>query len=310
MDHMIHMVQKNDLSRKLEWRAELERLEGAYAPSTIKSYRVNVEIFVSWCEERQCSAFPASVETIAAFLEDQANTCAVSTIKQRLYSIRKFHRLLDLEDPTNAEEINLVLRRIRRSKISRPKQAKALNSNHRDRFLSAQPQNSWGLRDKAIIALGYDILARRSELSALRTNDIVFREDGTARVTIRRSKADQFGGGRTAFTSRETARLLQEWLQLRGEAMEYLFCPIYHNKIMNRGLSATTIRRVIKNAAILADFSKIDVSAFSGHSMRVGAAQDLLCAGYDSVAIMRAGGWKSIEVLARYLENAEHNVWA
>lgn len=43
--------------------------------------------------------------------------------------------------------------------------------------------------------------------------------------------------------------------------------------------------------------------------MRVGAAQDLLCAGHDIGAIMRAGGWKSIEVLGRYLETAEHNVW-
>ena len=48
---------------------------------------------------------------------------------------------------------------------------------------------------------------------------------------------------------------------------------------------------------------------FSGHSMRVGAAQDLLCAGHDTVSIMRAGGWKSINVLTRYLEHAEHNVW-
>ena len=44
--------------------------------------------------------------------------------------------------------------------------------------------------------------------------------------------------------------------------------------------------------------------------MRVGAAQDLLCAGYDAAAIMRAGGWKSINILSRYLEMAEHNVWA
>jgi hypothetical protein len=42
---------------------------------------------------------------------------------------------------------------------------------------------------------------------------------------------------------------------------------------------------------------------------RVGAAQDLLCAGFDTAAIMRAGGWKSINVLDRYLEFAEHNVW-
>jgi len=41
----------------------------------------------------------------------------------------------------------------------------------------------------------------------------------------------------------------------------------------------------------------------------VGAGQDLLCAGFDTAAIMRVGGWKSINVLDRYLELAEHNVW-
>ena len=64
------------------------------------------------------------------------------------------------------------------------------------------------------------------------------------------------------------------------------------------------------HAAIRANFYEKDVAAFSGHSMRVGAAQDLLCAGYETIAIMRAGGWKSTKILARYLEMAEHNVWA
>jgi hypothetical protein len=44
--------------------------------------------------------------------------------------------------------------------------------------------------------------------------------------------------------------------------------------------------------------------------MRVGAAQDLLTRGFDTSVIMRAGGWKSINILARYLEQADHNVWA
>lgn len=292
------------------WRSELNRLEGAYAPSTMKSYRVNVEIFVAWCELRQRIAFPASEETLALFLEDQAETCSISTIRQRFYAIRKFHRLLELEDATYTEEINLVLRRIRRSKISRPKQAKALNRDHRDRLLSIQPNTPWGLRDKAIIALGYDILARRSELVALKTSDIAFREDGTARVTVRRSKADQFGSGRIAFTSRTTATLLVGWLDWHRDASEYLFCPIHQHLPLDRALNPTTIKRVIKKAAKNAGFSKADVEAFSGHSMRVGAAQDLLCAGHDAIAIMRAGGWKSTNVLARYLEHAEYNVWS
>ena len=247
--------------------------------------------------------------TVVAFLEDQANFCAVSTIRQRLYAIRKIHHLLNLTDPTLAEDINLAIRRIRRSKFERPKQAKALNRDHKDKFLHAQPRTPWGLRNKAIIALGYDLLARRSELVAIKTTDIEFRGDGSARAIIRRSKADQFGTGRFAFTSVETANLLTEWLHWRGDTVEYLFCPIYQGKPVNRSLNSTTVKRVIKNSAKLAGFDEGEVAAFSGHSMRVGAAQDLLCAGHGTAAIMRAGGWKSLNVLARYLEYAEHNVW-
>lgn len=42
----------------------------------------------------------------------------------------------------------------------------------------------------------------------------------------------------------------------------------------------------------------------SGHSMRVGTAQDMMVAGLDHIAIMQAGGWKMVDVVARYVENA------
>lgn len=69
------------------------------------------------------------------------------------------------------------------------------------------------------------------------------------------------------------------------------------------------MKRVIKNGAERAGLDASVVREFSGHSLRVGAAQDLLVKGLDTAAIMRAGGWKSVNVLARYLEKAEHNVW-
>jgi site-specific recombinase XerD len=103
----------------------------------MKSYRVNVEIFVSWCNTRGYEPLPASVETLAEFLEDQAKSCSISTIRIRFYAIRKIHRLLDLPDCTSSEEVNLVLRRIRRSKFYRPKQAKALIGDHKNRFIGA-----------------------------------------------------------------------------------------------------------------------------------------------------------------------------
>ena len=130
------------------------------------------------------------------------------------------------------------------------------------------------------------------------------------RGIIRRSKADPFGQGRVAFTSKSTADAVEEWLKWRGPEPNFLFCPMDRGRAGDRDLSATTVRRLVKSAAKAAGLEPAEIEAFSGHSLRVGAAQDLLCAGYDAAAIMRAGGWKSVNILGRYLELAEHNVWA
>ena len=306
---MIHNISLSTLDRP-DWRAEFKRLEGAYAPSTLKSYGTDVRIFVAWCEARGLGALPAAVATVCAFLEDQATTLCPSSVRRRLYAVRKVHRLLRLPDPTWDEDINLTLRRIRRAKLNRPKQAKGLTRGFLDRCLAAQPDTPGGLRNRAMIALGYDLLTRRSELVALRSDDLVFRSDGTLRVIIRRSKADPFGMGRIAFSSAQAAQLVRDWLAWRGPAVEPLFCGIYQGKPINRSLGTTKVKLIIKEAAAAAGAPPDDVAAFSGHSLRVGAAQDLLCAGFDTAAIMRAGGWKSVNVLGRYLEFAEHNVWA
>jgi site-specific recombinase XerD len=303
------MIQKSP-NCPTDWRSEFQRLEGAYAPSTMRSYRADVETFEAWCQEKHHIAFPASVENLCLFLQDQGTKKAPSTVRRRLYAIRKVHRLLRLQDPTYDEEINITFRRIRRARRGRPKQAKGLTRVYLDAFLAAQPDNPWGLRNRAMLSLGYELLARRSELVALATEDITFLDDGTARVIIRRSKADPYGHGRIAFTSVATTKAVSDWLAWRGPDVLYLFCPIYKSRAVDRDLSTTTVKRLVKSAAKAAGLEQDVIDTFSGHSLRVGAAQDLLCAGYDSVAIMRAGGWKSVTVLARYLEVAEHNVWA
>jgi site-specific recombinase XerD len=292
------------------WRAEFHRLEGAYAPSTMRSYKSDVEAFEAWCADEGIPPFPAEVETVCRFLEDQGVEKAPSTVRRRLYAIRKVHRLLQMPDPTHEEEINLSLRRVRRSKAIRPRQAKGLTRDYLDRFRDTQPDTVIGLRNRAMLSVGYELLTRRSELVALRSEDLEERGDGTFRVLIRRSKADQYGAGRIAFTSLQTADLLRDWLEIRGPKIDWLFCPVYHGKPINCDLSTTTVKRLVKQAAARAHLDGKEVAAFSGHSMRVGAAQDLLKRGFDTAAIMRAGGWKSVNVLARYLEHAEHNVWA
>ena len=63
-----------------------------------------------------------------------------------------------------------------------------------------------------MIALGYDLLNRRSELVAIRTEELQQRADGPLRVFIRRSKADPFSYGRISFTSTRTTQLVGDWL--------------------------------------------------------------------------------------------------
>jgi len=111
---------------------------------------------------------------------------------------------------------------------------------------------------------------------------------------------------KSRLTLRETVDLPCVWLDVRGSDIDWLFCHVYRGKPVARDLSTTTVKRLLKQAGL----DPSEIKAFSGHSMRVGAAQDLLMRGVDNAAIMRAGGWKSVNVLTRYLEQVEHNVWA
>ena len=290
------------------WRRELARLEGAYAPATIRAYRCDLQVFEEWCRSEGHIPFPVTPEVLCQFIENQGQAVIPATIRRRLVSLRKAHNLLGFPDPSAHEDVRLTYRRVMRSQPSRPRQAAGLTEALRDALIAAQPDTPWGLRNAGMISLGYELLTRRSELVALRDADLSERDDGSLRVLVRRGKSDQFGAGRVACTSPDTAARIRVWTAWRGDRTAWLFCPIQAGKPLDRSLSTFSVARIIKNAAREAIGAKAGAE-FSAHSMRVGAAQDLLLRGFDTVAIMRAGGWKSVAVLARYLENADHNVW-
>ena len=174
-------------------------------------------------------------------------------------------------------------------------------------MISVQPDDVMGIRNAALLKVGYEILARRSELTALKLNDVTFLADGTAKIIIRRGKADPYGSGRLGHLSGQTVNQLQRWLQCRNPNSDWLFQPVYKNVSIPRSISYTTVKRVILKS--LNESCVEDVGAYSSHSFRVGAAQELLRRGHSTSTIMRAGGWKSVNVLARYLEEAEVNFW-
>ena len=202
---------------QIDLQTYIQRLNGAYAPATIKSYYTDMRTLVDRCVRHDLNWNALSPDDVCDFLQHEAKRgMCHGTVLRRVYSARRVFTLAGISDPTNNPEVELCLRRIARARPTRPKQARGLSLAALHELLDVQPGTSWGLRNRALLSLGYDLLARRSEITALRSEDVSWRSDGTLEVILRRSKTDQSGRGRIAFTSPRSAELVGQWLEWRG----------------------------------------------------------------------------------------------
>ena len=198
-----------------------------------------------------------------------------------------------LPSPVEDEEVLLAMRRALRTKPRRPKQAYGLTKDLRDKLIAACPNTLIGIRNRAIIAVGYDTLCRRSELVALRIEDLSELEGGAMSILVRRAKNDPFGDGRLGYLTPKTVKLLKRWLRVSEIKNGWLFRRIYGQRIGSNILHPFTINRIIKELAESARLEKSLVSQLSGHSMRVGAAQDMMASGIGILPVMQAGPSRS-----------------
>lgn len=279
------------------------RCVGAYSDITLRGYRRDLETFIAWCKSCGRDWLPSSPTTLAAFIDHEIGRVSIATLKRRLAAIGFAHRLSDLQSPVGASEAQLALRRAARLKVRRPKQVLGLTSGLLESILRACPETLGGKRDAALIAVGYDTLCRSSELAAMKLDHIVFTSQASS-VFVARSKGDVEGDGRIGYLSDRCATLLTEWIEAASIKSGPLFRGIMGRTICDNELSTSTIRRLIKRAARRAGLDTLISARLSGHSMRVGAAQDMMVAGFDSLAIMQSGGWKTPHVVLRYVENA------
>ncbi len=288
----------------------LKLLQGAYAPNTLKSYYADTKAFVDWCMEKNIEPFPLTSGGVREYIEAMAVNYSYASIRRRLSCLRRINKLLGHTDNTQTEEVYLTIRRLKRSKCLEQQQAVGINHDLLVKMIDAQPDTLAGIRNKALLSLGYDFLARRSELVALRATDLEFTKDGALKGMIKKSKTDQYGRGRLVFGSERSAKFLQAWFRRKPTEIESVFCAINHGQCMNRPICDRNVNQIIKKGVVKVKLcerpSDLEVS---GHSLRVGAAQDLLIKGYDLAAIMRAGGWSNAETVSRYLRFSQHNIW-
>src|SRR6516165_2707237 len=199
-------IERNDLAlpaADLEAAAAFARQEKA--PATRRAYRSDFAAFRVFCLARGVEALPARPETVAAYLAHEAEKgSAASTITRRCAAIRYAHRLADLEPPTNSEHVRATLRGIRRAIGAAPARKAPVLAEQARAMALAAPDSLKGLRDQALLLLGFAGAFRRSELVALDVADLKETDDGF-KVTIRRSKTDQEGHGETIAIVRGSA---------------------------------------------------------------------------------------------------------
>ncbi len=278
--------------------------EQSRADNTKRAYQSDWRKFEQWCIGYSVQALPASVETVALYLTEQAQTCKTSTLQRYLVSISQAHKLNSYAPPTQDERVRTILKGIKRTKGT-AQQAKApvVTSTLRT-LIDALPDTLVGLRDRALLLVGFAAALRRSELVSLDVEDVQFAREGLV-ITLRKSKTDQEQQGRkigVPYGSHPVTcpvRALQEWLEQSQITSGALFRAVNkHQQVQSKRLTDQSVALVVKRAA---QGAELDASQFSGHSLRAGLATAAAQAGVSERAIMQQTGHHSVMLVRRYI---------
>ena len=283
----------------------IKRIDGAYAPSTIRAYKANFEKFIEFCDSEEVNALPAERVNVASYIKHLAEgKLRSASIRIAVASISAMHRLNELYDPTTHPDVKIEMRRMHRNLGRESQQAEGINRILLRQMINVTDDGLMGLRDRALLHTAYDSMCRRSELVSLSMNDLVINhQDQTLKIKLRRSKTDQDGLGRWLHLSKEAQEAILSWVNAADIENGKLFRGVTRGHHITESLSAAQINRIYKRIAKKSKADRSVVEHISGHSMRVGAAQDLLISGASLPMIMQRGRWSKADTVMRYIEN-------
>jgi integrase len=291
---------KMPLERLREWQG---MAEGAYSANTLRAQKADGAIFQSFCEGRGEGFLPADPKTIRAFIEDRVSAGKKpATIRRYIATIGRAHIGAGLLNPCSGEAVRLALKKMGRETSARQAQARALGWDEIKQFIASAGKGLRADRERALLCVAYETLARRGELVALELRDIEFWPNGTGQALIRRGKTDAEGQGRVAYLSRETVKWLKIWLEHAKISEGPIFRRLIGRDQIGGALNSGSIAPIFKRVAQWIGMPARFVAEVSGHSTRVGAAQDLAELDIDLAAITQAGGWKSTRMPLQYAE--------
>ncbi len=277
-------------------------LENALSCNTRIAYKNDMAHFQAWGGK-----VPSSPETIAAYLTTHAESLSIATLQRRLISISKAHTMRGCSDPVKSDLVKLTMRGIRRMHGKPQTQVAALLKDDLIVMLSHISDTIKGKRDCALLLLGFCGALRRSEVIAVKIEDLEFTPQGIV-LTIPKSKTDQAGNGRKIGIPKGRGRVcpveyVTDYVIHSGLVSGALFRSITKGGIIsNYGLSDRAVADIIKYYAAK---SGLDSKKYSGHSLRAGLATSAAQHGISSWKIKEQTGHKSDAMLGRYIRTGD-----
>ena len=284
------------------------------AANTIRAYRSDWADFTSWAAAMGVDPLPAFAATVALYLTDRAETLTVATLGRRLATIRAAHKAADLPIPAGAA-LDATWAGIRRAhgRPSTPKAAMTIDPLRA--AIDATPDTLQGLRDRALILLGFGGALRRSEICAM---ELDAKGAGAVRVRVvaggleivlDRSKGDQLGHGQTVAVARGRnaatcpVRALEAWISAAGIISGPIFRAVDRwGHVSDQAMTGQAVANVVKAAAGRAG---LDPTDFAGHSLRSGCATSAAAGGAAAPRLMGHLRHAKYETTAKYVRRAE-----
>ena len=310
---VINSNNMNELTTDLKslHEATLNNLKSSKANNTLRAYKSDFKDFGVFCAKHSLNSLPTEPKIISLYLTHLSKNSKISTLRRRIVSISMVHKLkgyyLDTKHPIIVEN----LMGIRRVKGSIQKGKKPILINHLKMLINVINEQRIDeikkLRDKTIILIGFGGGFRRSELISIDYEDLEFVHEGL-KITIRRSKTDQFGEGMIKgipYLSNEIycpVKNLQKWLEISQIKSGSIF------RRFSKGLSLTNKRLTDQSVVLVLkkylNLAGIENKNFAGHSLRSGFATVAAESGADERSIMAMTGHKSTQMVRRYIREA------
>lgn len=282
-------------------------IAAAKASSTRLAYANDLKYYLA-----SGGTIPATVAQLSKYIADAAATLSPATLARRLVSLHRHHIDAGLTSPVLDPQIRALMQGVRRTVGVKQRQVKAIEVTELLEMvaIAIKQRPIKAARDQALLLLGWAGAMRRSELVALKWEDIA-EIDGGITVLIRRSKVDQEGEGFIKFIpyalgQRCPVLALRHLQGLTGDKFGWIFRAVdRHEHVSDKPLSTHAVALIIKT---LIHRTGRDPSAYSGHSLRSGFLTAGAVAGFPTYQLMAVSGHRSEQMLLRYIRPLKRRV--